>query len=216
MNSSTIEFPASASDPIRSLIQRLSIGSEGAHARSIAFVAARAREGTSTIAWEYAKTLAAETDQKVLLIDAGAADTDRYRDHDLSFSSGMVDAVLAGQPASAVIKASSQGIWVACWVGAEKNRTFGGRALHDAALWKGLSNSFDSIIIDAPSLQFSFDGIALAAKAEATVIVIEAESTPEPVVKNLQNKLTASGATIVGTIMNKRRYYIPEKIYKRL
>ena len=50
----------------------------------------------------------------------------------------------------------------------------------------------------------------------ATVIVVEAEKTPQPVIEHLRNTLTAAGAKTAGIVMNKRRFYIPARVYKKL
>ena len=69
--------------------------------------------------------------------------------------------------------------------------------------------SFDTIVIDAPALQTSFDGVVLASRSDATVLVVEAEAIPQAVVLNLRETLEASGARLAGVVMNRRRYYIP-------
>ncbi len=194
--------------PMLNLIQRLSLGPYNPRLQIITFIAARPQEGTSTIAREYAQTLAAETSQKILLIDAGT----QLRGHSMP---GIVDNIMAGKPPHDAVRLV-QGFSTAYWIGSEKNRSASGQVIHDADFWKALSVSFDTIIIDAPSLQSKFDGVGLAAKADAAVLVIEAEETPEPVIKNLRDTLTGAGANIAGLVMNKRRYHIPHKVYARL
>jgi len=101
-------------------------------------------------------------------------------------------------------------------VGNDAHSTSGNHVVHRHDFWKNLLDSYDSLIIDAPSLRTSFDGVAVAAKADATVIVVEAEKTPQPVIAHLRDTLAAAGAKTAGVVMNKRRYYIPGRVYKKL
>lgn len=198
------------------LIQRLSMAPDMRLTPIITFIAARSREGTSTVAMNYALALASETGKKVLLIDAGPATPERFQAYGVDGSMGIIDAMVAGKSPDRAIHASDQGIHICRWFGHEENRRAAGQILHDAKFWQNLQTAYDSIIIDAPSLHSSFDGVLLAARADATVIVVEAEKTPEPVVINLRDILAGSGARLAGVVMNKRRFYIPQRVYKKL
>ena len=79
-----------------------------------------------------------------------------------------------------------------------------------------LREAFSLIVVDAPPLARSYDGVAFSAAADATVMVVEAEQTRAPVALDLSEKLTDAGARLVGFVFNKRRYYIPENLYRRL
>jgi Mrp family chromosome partitioning ATPase len=79
-----------------------------------------------------------------------------------------------------------------------------------------LRGVFSLIVADLPPLAVSFEGIAFSAEADATVMVVEAERTRVPVALNLSQRLAETGARLIGFVFNKRRYYIPERIYREL
>ncbi len=170
---------------IRHLVQRLALERRESPARVIAFIAARPGEGTTTIARNYALTLAETTGQKIVLVDTGT------HNHDTTHRP-------LGKNTFTTRISTTNGL------------------LQADAPWDTLLGTYHTLIIDAPSLQSTFDGIVLASRADAVVIVVEAEATPQPVITHLRDTLTAAGATIAGVVMNKRRYYIPERIYRRL
>jgi protein-tyrosine kinase len=205
-----------AARPMRSLIQRLSLGPDSKNTRIITFIAARPHEGTSTIAREYAETLASVTNQKVLLIDAGPMVPERFRAFGIDPAEGIIDAMIDGKQPERAIRPIATNVSLGNWIGRDENQSLAGKVVYNPKFWESLLASFDSVIIDAPSLQASFDGVALAAKADATVIVVEAESTPQPVVHNLCNTLSSAGANLTGVVMNKRKYYIPKRVYRKL
>ena len=204
---------------MRTLIQRLNISPHNRSVRIITFIAARPREGTSTIAHDYASMLASEGLQKVLLIDAGPLATERFRAYGVESPTGVIDAMLDGQWLDRAIPPTGTTVGrteIGHWAEPTENRVLAAKMAADPKFWETLLASFDTLVIDAPSLQSSFDGVVLAARADAAVLVVEAESTPQAVVMNLRDTLESSGAKLAGVVMNKRRYYIPQRAYKKL
>lgn len=182
----------------------------------VTFIAARAGEGTSFIAWNYASRLARESRKKVLLVDAGVFSAERYRSYHFAPRAGVIDVGLSGIPLKEVIHSISETLSVCRLISNEKNREHIRQAIHAEAFWKALTGMFDMIVIDAIALQTSFDGIMLAAQSDAVVIVVEAEKTPQAVVQNLCHTLRAAGAHIAGAVINKYSHYIPDRIYRKL
>ncbi|MFN7107687.1 MAG: exopolysaccharide transport family protein [Brevundimonas sp.] len=81
---------------------------------------------------------------------------------------------------------------------------------------EGVQPQFQVVIIDAPSLQRSSAALLLAPLADLSLIVIEAEETRTAVASNLIERVTASGGTVAGVILNMRRFHIPRFIYTRI
>lgn len=79
-----------------------------------------------------------------------------------------------------------------------------------------LRDVFSLIIADAPPLKTSFEGVAFSAYADATVMVVEAERTRAPVALDLSERLKDMGAQLVGFVFNKRRFYVPDYLYRGL
>jgi Mrp family chromosome partitioning ATPase len=51
---------------------------------------------------------------------------------------------------------------------------------------------------------------------DAVILVIEAEKTRWEVARKAKEELEKAGATILGAVLNKRKYYIPRSIYRRM
>ena len=75
---------------------------------------------------------------------------------------------------------------------------------------------FASVFIDAPALSKSLDGLLAASSADAVILVLAAEETRIPVARNLRDRVAEAGGSIIGLILNRRRYYIPKALYDRL
>lgn len=73
--------------------------------------------------------------------------------------------------------------------------------------------SYNLIIIHSENAMKSGAASILAPLVDGTIIVVQADRTRFPVVKELVENITESGGKIAGTIMSGRRYYIPKFIY---
>jgi Mrp family chromosome partitioning ATPase len=72
------------------------------------------------------------------------------------------------------------------------------------------------VVIDSPSSDQSHDGIMLAPDLDATLLVVQADRTRANVVRNLRDGILDAGGRIGGIIFNKRRFYLPDFIYRRV
>jgi len=204
-------------DGIRNLLQRLDMALNKPEARIITFISARAGEGTSTIARDYVRALADEVDHEILLIDAGRLDDSFYSENNATPETTLTETVAAGQPLTDALYPLAEHVKFGRWSReGGRSRNAVSKLLNDDAFWENLHNSFGTVVIDAPSLQASSDGIALAVHADATVLVVEAETTRQPVIEHLRDTLSSAGAQILGVVMNKRHFYIPAKVYQNM
>jgi Mrp family chromosome partitioning ATPase len=77
-------------------------------------------------------------------------------------------------------------------------------------------NQFDYILVDSAPFLLSYETKLLSAKADAVILVFESGQTRRSVAIKIKKDLEECGANIMGAIINKRKYYIPEWLYKRL
>jgi succinoglycan biosynthesis transport protein ExoP len=71
-------------------------------------------------------------------------------------------------------------------------------------------------ILDSPAVQRSSAGVLVSALVDITLLVVEAEETRAPVVESLVRRIEGAGGAVFGVVLNKRRFYIPKFIYRRL
>jgi uncharacterized protein involved in exopolysaccharide biosynthesis/Mrp family chromosome partitioning ATPase len=88
-------------------------------------------------------------------------------------------------------------------------------AEHLTEVAKTMRDRFDLIVIDGPPLT-SFPEMRIAvAGIDGTLLVIEAERTVAVAAARAVAAIEAAGGYLLGLILNKRRYIIPEWIYER-
>jgi polysaccharide biosynthesis transport protein len=79
-----------------------------------------------------------------------------------------------------------------------------------------LRAEFDFVIVDGPPMTPYSDAIALGKLADGVVLVLEAESTRREAAVAAVENLRSAQIEILGAVLNKRTFPIPEKIYRRL
>jgi len=75
---------------------------------------------------------------------------------------------------------------------------------------------YDYILVDCPSVTESGDAAYFASAVDGVVLVVEAEKTRKEQVRSALNTFEMADANVLGCVMNKRRYPIPDWLYRRV
>jgi capsular exopolysaccharide synthesis family protein len=75
---------------------------------------------------------------------------------------------------------------------------------------------FDYILMDSAPVALSMQTMILSSKVDAVILMLEAERSRRRVALKIKKDLEQSGANILGTIINKRKYHIPNWLYQYL
>lgn len=79
-----------------------------------------------------------------------------------------------------------------------------------------IRKEFDYVLIDVPPLNQYADATALARLTDGIVVVLEANVTRKEAASKAIESLRSSGISILGAVLNKRTFPIPEKLYHLL
>jgi len=199
------------------LYQAIEARLPGVERKIIQFIGSRLGEGTSTIAREFSLVSAFRIRKNVLLLDA-----DRFNPcHHLFFphsrNQGWQESVSRGHDIdSAIYRVEDTNLYI----GQSSNTsTFTPEIFNSQSLetfWETLRHRFDITVIDSTPLTKSPDALAIVPRVDGVVLVVEAEKTRWTVVESVKEQIAKMGGNIIGIAFNKRRYHIPQFIYKRL
>jgi Mrp family chromosome partitioning ATPase len=78
-----------------------------------------------------------------------------------------------------------------------------------------LRDEFDYVIIDAPPMSRYADAMALGKLADGFVLVLEANSTRREAAMRVTESLSQAQIRVLGAVLNKRTFPIPESLYRR-
>jgi Mrp family chromosome partitioning ATPase len=76
--------------------------------------------------------------------------------------------------------------------------------------------SFDNILVDCGSVKDSTDAALLGSSVDGVVIVVNAGESRRDEILNSQRMVENAGGKFLGFVLNKRRYPVPEWLYRRL
>jgi protein-tyrosine kinase len=183
----------------------------------IQFMSSRQGEGTSTIIRELAKVITTVMGRSVLLLDVDRRHANLRAFFDCEPPPELDEVVKGMLPIDkAICRVEDTSLFVSPLFqhSVLTPQKLGSEAADE--LWEQLRQRFEYVLIDSPPVTTSSDGLAIVRKVDGVIFVVEAEKTRWPVAVAAKEKVLSHGGNILGMVFNKRRYYIPEFIYKRM
>ena len=209
-----LSFPSEALQQLSALVR--DIEPRLGQPRSLALASAVHEEGVSSTAFALANSLVRQHGLRVLLVDANLRAPSLHELCDLPRAPGLAELINDGhawQGAAHVV----QGGLTVITAGAtleHPSRLFTGSALVDGLT--RLDGEVDWVVFDCPAVNVYPDAAAIAAACAATVLIVRSGRTRREVVQDAKRRLEQAGAHLAGVVLNRRRYYIPEALYRWL
>jgi Mrp family chromosome partitioning ATPase len=193
------------------LYQSLESALPGVDGKVVLFSASRGGEGTTTIVREFALTLSVVFKLSVLVVDANA-------NHGAARALGRTDTppladLLRSLRANNGQQAKETGVTVTILDPMATNGS-AWQPPAGASLADSLRGCFDYVLFDAPALGNSATAVSLARHVDGVVIVVDSERTRWPVAEHTKKAYETTGAKVLGVILNRRAFHIPQWIYK--
>jgi Mrp family chromosome partitioning ATPase len=79
-----------------------------------------------------------------------------------------------------------------------------------------LRNEFEYAVIHGPAAGISSEAALLGQLADGIILVLEAHSTRKATARKIKETLEGAQSRILGTVLSKRTFPVPERIYRRL
>ena len=185
--------------------------------RTLLFTGTAHGAGVTSTAIKFAKSLAKASDHRVLIIEANLRTP--------SLQTLFNQRPIKGVPGSLVddglkifkFKNVGKGNLFAFTFGVNKSN--GSDYLETQRFNKLIEVSkkkFDYIIIDAAPIGSCPESQAICSNADGVLMVIESGTTRRQVAQRAIKEVDEAGGKLLGVVLNKRRYYIPGWIYRRL
>jgi len=183
----------------------------------VMFIGSQSNEGTSTIARQLAKSASLRLGKSVLLIDLDRSRPEFQVFVDIAPECSLEEVIKTDSPverAYCQVEDSSLYVMPLFQQSSLNPRTLD--SAKNAMFWETLRDRFDMIILDTPPATLYPDGLAMVRQVDGVILVVEAEKTRWPIALSVKEKIIKNGGNVLGIIFNKRRFYIPEWLYKRL
>ncbi len=174
-------------------------------------------EGASTVAANLSQILGKGTTERILLVDSNFRTSSVHKRFDTSKKDGLADLIGGRANIEWVIKQTGvRNIYMV---------TSGNHGTNPLAVFDSTrmdvfihfcTEKFRYTVFDSAPCNLFPDASILSPKMDAVILVIEAEKTRWEVARKAKEELENAGAKILGAVLNKRKYYIPRAIYRRL
>jgi len=185
--------------------------------RSILFVGTSPGDGSSTLAVNYATLLSQDTGRMVLLIDLNGVNIHSHEASKTDRPQVPTDDDIGVEEEVFQVKKVGPGNLYFLVFGREnvKYTEFFESDRIDRFL-KMVYKRFDYLIMAAPSVSGSSKARAFCAKVDGVVMVILSGKTRRQIAIKAKEGMEDAGGKLLGVVLNRRKYYIPESIYRRL
>jgi polysaccharide biosynthesis transport protein len=198
------------------LVQRLfSLQTQNAP-RLVVFAAVDKGSGCSQICARVAEALPANVRGSVCLVEANFRSPSLPEMFGTTNHFGLTDALLGQGPIRTFTKPlHTENLWLLSSgsLAADSPSLLNSNRIK--ARFEELRKEFDYTLVDAPPLSRYADAVALGQLADGLVLVLEANSTRREVAQSVAANLQAAKVRVLGAVLNKRTFPIPEALYRR-
>jgi protein-tyrosine kinase len=212
--SSTLEMDDLSREEITKLVQRLFLLSSAA--RTMVFAGVDARSGCSWMTSRTADVLAAQVTGSVCIVDANFRSPSLHTVFAVDNHYGLTDALSQPGPIRQFTRSLGGNLWLlSCGSKVSNGQTLLNSELLRTRLAE-LRNEFDYVLIDTPPLNVCADPIAVGQLADGVALVLEANVTHRETARKVAQDLMSANVRLLGVVLNKRTFPIPESLYKKL
>ncbi|MGI9273420.1 MAG: CpsD/CapB family tyrosine-protein kinase [Endozoicomonas sp.] len=193
-------------------VLQINLTASGMQTKSLCFSSCFDGEGKSTAALSAAYGLASGGNNKVLLVDANIRRPRLHKLFSTSQQPGLKDILSGNLELEDVIHPSSHKGLDFISLGQDLEALL--LTSRFERFLESVEYIYDYIIVDTSAVLTSSEVTRLVPLFDGTVMVVACEQTKWDVVKDASDKIRNAGGEVIGITLNKRRFYIPRRIYK--
>ncbi len=203
-----------AREQMTRLIQRLFVGPDGS--KSVVFSGVERNSGCTWLIAHAAELLAVQRRGSVCLVDANLRFPALHKLFAISNHHGFTDAVVEPAPlCNFVQRLSTANLWFLSCGSPDKTE---GALLSEGLLSRlaQLRAEFDFVLIDSPALNLYTDAVRLGSACDGLTLVLKANSTRRETAHRVLQDIKGANVRLLGAVLNRRTFPLPEVLYSRL
>lgn len=187
--------------------------------RVILFTSAVAGEGKTTIAASLARILALGESEKILLVDCSVRHPELHELFGIANDRGIVDFLAGRAQLKEIVRSVDRGILDLVTAGKAESFDVTQPLFSSERLRIFLAESaaaYDYVLIDSSAILEAPETPIIASQVDGVVMVVHAARTRREVIKRAMLMVSKLDGRFIGTVLNRKKYYIPEFIYRRV
>jgi capsular exopolysaccharide synthesis family protein len=189
----------------------------GSERKMVLFTGVESGNGCTWMCARAAETLAAQVTESVCVVDANLRSPSLHQYFETENLCGFTDVVAKSGPLRDYARRlSGTNLWLvpSGSLGMDLNTL-----LASDRLWSRMMElrmTFRYVLIDAPPVNLYTDATMLGRWTDGVVLVVEANSTRREAARKAKELLEAAQLRLLGSVLNKRTFPIPEALYRKL
>lgn len=183
--------------------------------RSVLFAGIDAGDGCSSICAAAAENLAATAPVSVCLVDGNLRNPSIHKMFELDNTSGLTQAVSQqGAIQNFTRRVAGTNLWVLPAGSGSANALAGSEAMRVRIA--ELRETFDHVLIDSPAINRYPDAMAIGRMVDGLLLVLQSNATRRETARNVIDSMRSANVNLLGAVLNKRTFPIPQNLYERL
>lgn len=211
--------PNSSSPLIRSyvaMLEQVSLAVRADRAPAVVVASPSRGDGRTTIACNLAICAAAVGGRRVLIVDGDLERKGMSRLFEANDRPGLAEALAGSAQWEEQLRTIGTAALSLLPAGKGINASLVAHADRVADLMTQWRTKFDWVVIDTAPVLLSAGASVVAARATGAVMVLRAGHTRPEVLAAALDRLREGGGKVLGSVLNRRRYMIPQGAYRRL
>ncbi len=182
--------------------------------KTFLFTSVASGDGTSTPAVNFATALAKDYQSKVLLVDVNLRSPSLHNVFRIDHVHGLSDVVMRDGRGASPVKVGPGNLYLVPYGRNHSEPVILFQSNGFDQFLKAMKDSYDYVVLDAPPVLEFAECRVLCAKVDGVVLVIESGKTNRQVAISAKRQLEDAGGKLLGVVLNKKKNYIPEFIYR--
>ena len=191
-------------------------GQVGEAPRMVGVVGCQAGRYGSEVAAKLAIHAARSGSEQVLLVDANARQRRVARRFHLNGSPGLRELLSGETDAASCIHRPGADNLAVMTAGSRNGALRVGDRARGVGQLQELKEQYGLIVVDLPPVRDPDVATPSAPWVDEVILVVEAEHTRIQAARRVKNQLERAGARVLGVVLENRREYIPQWLYRRL
>lgn len=183
--------------------------------RSVLFAGIEAGDGCSSICAAAAENLATTAPVTVCLVDGNLRSPSIHKLFEIDNSVGLSQAVAQqGAIQNFTRRVAGTNLWLLPAGAGSTNALAGSEAMR--ARLAELRETFDHVLIDSPAIGRYPDAMAMGRMVDGLLLVLQSNATRRETARNVIDSMRSANVNLLGAVLNKRTFPIPQNLYERL
>jgi Mrp family chromosome partitioning ATPase len=199
------------------LVQQIFLSSKEDGPKAVMFVAVESGDGSTTVCSRAGEALASQSEGSICMVDANFRDPALHKSFGMENRHGLADAITqSGSIRNFALQVAGSNLWVlpAGSTAESKERLVNSEGMRGRIV--ELMKTFDFVLLDSPAMSVYGDALTLGALVSGAILVLQSDSTRRQAALSAKEAIEGAGIRLLGAVLNKRTYPIPQALYERL